>query len=44
MASFIWKGQICDSQDRNTLRVRENHYLVCVEDRCMGVFPTLPEQ
>ena len=44
MASFAWKGQICDSQDRNTLRVRENHYLVCVEDRCMGVFPTLPEQ
>ncbi len=42
MASFVLKGHICQSLDRNHLQVRENHYLVCVEDRCAGVYPILP--
>lgn len=42
MASFVLKGHICYSLDRRRLLVRENHYLVCVEDRCAGVFPILP--
>lgn len=42
MASFILKGHICHSLDRDHLQVRENHYLVCVEGRCAGVYPILP--
>lgn len=41
---FVWKGHIIDSQDRHSLRVRENGYLVCQEGRCAGVFDVLPEQ
>lgn len=41
---FVWKGHIIDSQDRHSLRVRENSYLVCEEGRCAGVFDVLPEQ
>lgn len=42
MASFVLKGHICYSLDRSHLAVRENHYLVCEEGRCAGVFPILP--
>lgn len=42
MASFVLKGHICQSLDRAHLQVRENHYLVCVEGRCAGVYPILP--
>ena len=42
MANFVLKGHICQSQDRTHLGIRENHYLVCVEDRCAGVYPILP--
>ncbi len=42
MASFVLKGHICHSLDRTHLQIRENHYLVCLEDRCAGVFPILP--
>lgn len=44
MASFVLKGHICHSADRNQLEVFENHYLVCVDDHCAGVFSFLPEQ
>lgn len=43
MASFVLKGHICHSLDREHLEILENHYLVCVDDRCAGVFPQLPE-
>lgn len=44
MASFVLKGHVCHSADRDRIDTKENHYLVCVDDRCAGVFPTLPEQ
>lgn len=44
MASFVLKGHICHSVDRDHMDIRENHYLVCVDDHCAGVFSTLPEQ
>ena len=44
MASFVLKGHICHSRDRNQIDVFESHYLVCVDDLCAGVFSSLPEQ
>ncbi len=44
MASFVLKGHICHSFDRNQIQVFENHYLVCIDDLCAGVFSQLPEQ
>lgn len=43
MSSFVLKGHICYSADRKQLLTLENHYLVCVDDRCAGVFPVLPD-
>lgn len=42
MASFVLKGHICHSLGRNQLVTLENHYLVCVDDHCAGVFSQLP--
>lgn len=44
MDAFVFKGHICDSIDRNHLRILEHHYLVCEDGRCKGVFPTLPDR
>lgn len=43
MASFVLKGHICHSLDRNEIAVFEDHYLICVDDICIGIFPELPE-
>ena len=42
MADFVLKGHICHSLDRNQIGVFENHYLVCVDNLCVGIFPELP--
>ena len=42
MNSFILKGDICYSTDRNTLITRENSYLVCENGLCAGVFDAIP--
>lgn len=42
MANFVLKGHICQSLDERHLGIRENHYLVCLENRCAGVYPILP--
>lgn len=44
MQSFVLKGHICHSLDRNEIGVYENHYLVCENGLCAGIFETLPEQ
>ena len=44
MASFVLKGHICHSLDRNQIEVLEDHFLVCIDDLCAGVFSELPEQ
>lgn len=42
--SFVLKGNICHSADRNHLLVYENHYLVCVSGKSAGIFPHCPEE
>ena len=42
MASFVLKGHICHSADRDRIDTKENHYLVYEDDRCAGVFAELP--
>ena len=42
--NFVLKGHICYSQDKSTLKVFENSFLVCVEGKSKGVFKTLPEE
>jgi len=44
MADFILKGHVCHSLDRDHITVLEDHYLVCVNNACVGVFPEIPEQ
>ena len=40
--NFVLKGHICYSQDKSTLKVYENSYLVCVDGKSKGVFENLP--
>ena len=42
--SFILKGNICYSKNKDELSVTENGYLVCVEGISKGVFLQLPEK
>ena len=42
--NFVLKGHICYSQDKSTLKVFENSFLVCVDGKSKGVFKTLPEE
>lgn len=42
--NFVLKGHICYSQDKSTLKVFENSFLVCIEGKSKGVFKTLPEE
>jgi len=44
MASFVLKGHICHSRDRKTIDTYENHYLVCEDGLCTGIFPELPSR
>ena len=42
--TFVLKGHICYSQDKSTLKVFEDSFLVCVDGKSKGVFKTLPEE
>lgn len=44
MSCFVLKGHICDSADKDRMNIRENHYLVCKEGFCCGVYETLPQE
>ncbi len=44
MNSFILKGDICYSTDKNTLNTHKDAYLVCVDDVCKGVFDKIPKE
>lgn len=43
-ATFALKGTICFSTDQHQLSVHENSYVICNNNRCVGVFPVLPEK
>ena len=42
--TFSLKGDILWSRTPNTLAVCPDHYVVCEDGRCAGVFPALPER
>jgi guanine deaminase len=42
--SFIIKGDICFSQEKNAVSSFESHYIVCVDGLCRGVFPSIPSE
>lgn len=43
MDNFIIHGDICFSNDKNTVNSYENSYAVCVDGVCQGVFPRIPD-
>lgn len=43
MADFALKGHICHSVDKDCIEILENHYLVCTDGICRGVFSDLPK-
>lgn len=42
--SFILKGDICFSIDKDTIVTYKNHFLVCIDGVSAGVFKTLPQK
>ena len=42
--SFVIKGDICWSKDRQHIETAQGAYLVCAEGKSAGVFAALPEQ
>lgn len=42
--SFILKGNIAYSQNKDTMKYFENSYLICVEGKSEGIFSAIPEQ
>lgn len=44
MKSFVIKGDICYSRDKNTLHTVEDGYLICESSLCKGVFKELPKE
>ena len=44
MRSFVLKGHILHSRDKDRIDIFENHYLVCQEGICRGIFGQLPQQ
>jgi len=41
--NFVLKGNICYSQDAQTLKIAEQGYVVCMDGRSAGVYRELPE-
>lgn len=41
--NFVLKGNVCYSQDAQTLKTVEQGYLVCVDGRTAGVYEELPQ-
>lgn len=44
MNSFILKGDICYSADKNTLIAAPNSYVICEDGLCRGVFEDIPNK
>ena len=44
MNSFIIRGDICYSADKNRLITKEHSYLICENGICAGVFDQIPER
>lgn len=44
MSSFVLKGDICYSVDKDTIKTLKDGYCVCENSLCQGVFKELPEK
>lgn len=44
MSDFVLKGHVCHSTDKDCIAIYEDHYLVCLDGLCCGIYETLPEQ
>ncbi len=44
MDSFVIRGNFCDSENKDTIRIRPNACLVCENGICTGIFDELPER
>jgi len=44
MSVFAIKGHICHSVDKDRMDIFEDHYVVCEDGVCRGVFAQLPER
>ena len=44
MKTFVVKGNICYSENANSVRLLENHYLVVENGLCAGLFAELSEE
>lgn len=44
MQSFVLKGNICHAETPQRIGVYPDHYVVCVDGACAGVFPALPRE
>lgn len=44
MKDYVLKGDICYSKDLKTLECVKDGYLVCINQKSMGVFESLPEE
>ncbi|HHV11065.1 MAG TPA: amidohydrolase family protein [Clostridiales bacterium] len=42
--SFLLKGDICYSKNREEIVTKENHYLVCEDGKSKGIFPEIPQK
>lgn len=42
--NYVIKGNVCYSESRDEIKVIENGYVVCENNKCAGVFEELPEQ
>lgn len=43
MKTFALKGNICFSEDKDTLRIFENSFVICKDGICAGVYEEIPE-
>ena len=44
MSSFVIRGNLCYSINRNQIAIRPQAYLVCEDGVCAGIFDALPER
>lgn len=44
LTSFVLKGNIAFSQDKDNITTYYRGYIVCIEGKCMGAFPILPDR
>lgn len=44
MSDYVIKGNICYSENKDSIKICDDSYLVCIEGKCAGVFAEIPEK